>query len=86
MRWFCKILHVIWHCQYYIVWGLKSRHKILERVIVSRITEMFYVFCSKNGYKIKEFKNQSVGGNHIHLIIMIPHKASILLLMGGTER
>ncbi len=40
---FEKLTHVLWHCQYHIVWVLKSRYRVLTRDIAREVHDCIRV-------------------------------------------
>ena len=76
---FKKISHVIWHCQYHIVWVPKYRYRILKKAVAQEVYNCIQVFA---GHKRCEIVELNVQQDHIHLLIMVPPKLSISDLMG----
>jgi len=71
---FNKLSHVIWHCQYHIVWVPIYRHSILIGVISEELQECLYVCSGKSGCIIEVVNVQK---DHILLIVMVSSKVSI---------
>ena len=76
---FKKISHVIWHCQYHIIWVPKYRYRILNGKIKEELKKCFYVCAEKSGCIISEL---SIQDDHIHMIVIIPPKQSVSQIMG----
>ncbi len=76
---FRKISHVIWHCQYHIVWTPKFRYRILKGLVKNELEKILYLNCKKNECEIQELNIQE---DHVHLIAMVPPKVAISDLMG----
>ena len=76
---FQKLLHVIWHCQYHIVWVPKYRYKVLKGKIGEEIRKTIIVQSERLGCEIVELNVQV---DHVHLLIKVPPKVSISALMG----
>ena len=76
---FQKLSHVIWHCQYHIVWVPKDRYKVLKGKIVEEVRKTIIVQSERLGCEIVELNVQV---DHVHLLIKIPPKVSISSLMG----
>ena len=76
---FQKLSHVIWHCQYHIVWVPKYRYKVLKGKIGEEVRKTIIVQPERLGCEIVELNVQV---NHVHLLIKVPPKVSISALMG----
>lgn len=74
-----KLSHVVYKCEYHIVWVPKSRFRILEGEIKKLIEEDIKMLCE---WKRCEVQEMSVQKDHIHLVVSIPPKVSISELMG----
>ena len=74
-----KLSHVIYKCEYHIVWVPKYRFRILEGDIKKLIEEDIKMLCE---WKKCEVQEMSVQNDHIHLIVSIPPKVSISDMMG----
>ena len=79
---FKKLSHVIWYCQYHIVWTPKYRYRVLEKAVGQEVYNCIQVFA---GYKGCEIVELNVQQDHIHLLIMVPPKVSISELMGTLK-
>jgi putative transposase len=76
---FQKLSHVIWHCQYHIVWVPKYRYKVLKGKIGEEVRKTIIVQSERLGCEIVELNVQV---DHVHLLIKVPPKVSISALMG----
>lgn len=76
---FQKLSHVIWHCQYHIVWVPKYRYKVLKGKIGEEVRKTIIVQSERLGCEIVELNVQV---DHVHLLIKVPPKVSISSLMG----
>ena len=76
---FQKLSHVIWHCQYHIVWVPKYRYKVLKGKIGEEVRKTIIVQSERLGCEIVELNVQV---DHIHLLIKVPPKVCISALMG----
>ena len=76
---FQKLSHVIWHCQYHIVWVPKYRYKVLKGKIGEEVRKTIIVQSERLGCEIVELNVQV---DHVHLLIEVPPKVSISALMG----
>lgn len=79
---FYKLSHVIWHCQYHIVWVPKYRYRILQGPVGQEVHNCIQVFSDYKGCEIVEVNVQD---DHVHLICMMPPKVSISELMGSLK-
>lgn len=74
-----KLSHVVFKCDYHIVWTPKYRYRVLfgeVRELVERDIEML---CQ---WKEVEVLEKNVQADHIHLVCSIPPKLSVSKLMG----
>ena len=76
---FKKLSHVIYRCDYHIVWTPKYRFRILEGMIKEQVREDIEMLLEWLGCEKKELNIQI---DHIHLIISVPPKVSISRVMG----
>ncbi len=76
---FKKLAHVVWHCQYHIVWIPKYRYKVLKGKIGEEVRKTIIIQSERLGCDIVELNIQS---DHVHLLIKVPPKISISSLMG----
>ena len=76
---FGKLAHVIWHCQYHLVWVPKYRYRVLKDGVKTEVERCIRLFCGQTKVKIVELNIQP---DHIHLIVMIPPKVSVSEMMG----
>ncbi len=74
-----KLSHVVYKCDYHIVWAPKYRFRILTGQIKTLIEEDIRMLCEWKGCVIEEMNVQT---NHIHLVVSIPPKVSVSTLMG----
>ena len=79
---FRKISHVLWHCQYHLVWVPKYRYKILQNDVGKEVYNCIQIFA---GHKSCEIIELNVQKDHIHLILMVPPKVSISEVMGTLK-
>jgi len=76
---FRKTSHVLWHCQYHIVWVPKYRFRVLTGPVAQEVYECIQVFCGQLGTEVIEVNVQP---DHVHLLVMNPPKVSLSTLMG----
>jgi len=79
---FEKLSHVLWHCQYHIVWTPKYRYRILKGTLNKEIDNCINIFSGQLGCKVVEL---NIKADHIHLITKVPPKVSISQLMGTLK-
>ncbi|MBT4132401.1 MAG: IS200/IS605 family transposase [Candidatus Marinimicrobia bacterium] len=79
---FEKLSHVIWHCQYHIVWVPKYRYRVLQGRIKEEVRKTLIIQSERLGCEIVEMNIQD---DHIHLLIKVPPKVSISNLMGTLK-
>ena len=76
---FGKLAHVIWHCQYHLVWVPKYRYRILKGEVKAEVERCIRLFCGQKKVTIVELNIQL---DHIHLLAKIPPKVSVSEMMG----
>ena len=79
---FQKIAHVIWHCQFHIVFVPKYRYRVLTgeegKFVYGRImTHVERLKC--------QVVELNVQPDHVHLLVKVPPKISISRLMGTVK-
>ena len=74
-----KLSHVIYKCEYHIVWVPKYRFRILKGQVKQLIEEDIRMLCE---WKKCEIQEMSVQIDHIHIVLSIPPKVSVSQLMG----
>ncbi len=79
---FKKLSHVIWHCQYHIVWVPKYRYRVLKGPVAEEVFCCIQVFCGQLGCEVVEVNVQP---DHVHLLVKIPPKVSISDFMGTVK-
>ncbi len=79
---FKKLSHVIWHCQYHIVWVPKYRYRVLKGPVAEEVYTCIHVFCGQLGCEVVEVNVQP---DHVHLLVKIPPKVSISEFMGTVK-
>ena len=76
---FRRLSHTLWHCQYHVVWVAKYRFRILTGAVKEAAEVGIQTICGYAGCEVLELDVQP---NHVHLVVMIPPKASISDLLG----
>lgn len=74
-----KLSHVVYKCDYHIVWVPKYRFRILKGQVKELIESDIKMLCEWKGCEIEEMNVQI---DHIHLVVSIPPKVSVSQLMG----
>ena len=74
-----KLSHVVYKCEYHIVWVPKYRFRILTGDIKKLIEEDIRMLCE---WKQCEIQEMSVQKDHVHIVLSIPPKVSISQMMG----
>jgi putative transposase len=74
-----KLSHVIYKCDYHIVWVPKYRFRVLKGQIKTLIESDIRMLYE---WKKCELEEMTVQIDHIHLVISIPPKVSVSELMG----
>jgi putative transposase len=44
---FVRASHVIWHCQYHVVWVPKYRYRVLQGPVGKEVYKCLMVFCQQ---------------------------------------
>ena len=76
---FKKLSHVIWHCQFHIIWVPKYRYRVLNGKIGEEVRKNIIIQSERLSCEIVEL---SVQNDHVHLMIKVPPKIAISKLMG----
>ena len=76
---FEKLAHVLWHCQYHIVWVPKYRYRVLTGRIGDEVKRSISQQVARLGCRLVELNIQK---DHIHLLAKVPPKVSISHFMG----
>jgi len=79
---FSKLSHVLWHCQYHIVWVPKYRYRVLKDRVAFELNKSIRVYSERMGCEIVELNVQA---DHVHLLVKVPPKVSISKLMGTVK-
>ena len=62
---FMKLTHVLWHCQYHLVWVPKDRYRILKGEIGGEVHNRVQVICSQLGCLVVDLNVQV---DHVHSV------------------
>ena len=77
-----KLSHVVYKCDYHIVWTPKYRYRVLFGEVKSLIEKDVRMLCEWKGVEIMELNVQI---DHIHVVCSIPPKVSVSALMGTLK-
>ena len=77
-----KLSHVVYKCDYHIVWVPKYRFRILTGAIKADVESDIGMLCE---WKRCEVEELSVQPDHIHLLVSIPPKVSVSELVGTLK-
>ena len=79
---FQKLAHVLWHCQYHVIWVPKYRYRVLKGDVGKEVTTCVQSFCQWLKCEVVELNVQL---DHVHLIAKVPPKVSISDFMGTVK-
>lgn len=74
-----KLNHVIYRCDYHIVWTPKYRFKILEGLVKELLEKDINMLLGWKGCEMEELNVQL---DHVHLVLSMPPKLPISQMMG----
>ena len=74
-----KLTHVVYQCDYHIVWVTKYRYRVLKGLVKEQIERDIRTLSEWKDVEIKEL---SVQADHIHIVCSIPPKIAISDFMG----
>ncbi|MEP1258761.1 IS200/IS605 family transposase [Algoriphagus sp.] len=77
-----KSSHVVFKCDYHIVWVPKYRFRILKGAIKEIVEKDIRMLCEWKGCLVEELNVQD---DHVHLLVSVPPKISISQLMGTLK-
>ncbi|MEM6298092.1 MAG: IS200/IS605 family transposase [Bacteroidota bacterium] len=77
-----KQSHVIYKCDYHIVWVPKYRFRVLKGAIKDLVARDIRLLCEWKQCDIAELNIQE---DHVHLLVSVPPKLSISKLMGTLK-
>lgn len=77
-----KLSHVVYKCDYHIVWVPKYRFRILKGAIKELVEHDIRSLCQWKECIVDEL---NVRDDHIHLLVSVPPKVSISKLMGTLK-
>ena len=74
-----SLSHTTWECKYHLVFAPKYRRQIIYGRLKSDIGRILRELCERKGIEIIEAECYS---DHIHMLVRIPQKYSVLEIMG----
>lgn len=74
-----KLSHVVYKCDYHIVWVPKYRYRILKGEVKDHMEKDIRMLCE---WKKAEVIELNIQEDHIHLVVSIPPKVSVSEMMG----
>ncbi len=77
-----KLSHVVYKCDYHIVWVPKYRFRILKDGVKDLLDKDIRSLCEWKGCEVEELNVQE---DHVHLMVSIPPKVSVSVLMGTVK-
>ena len=77
-----KLSHVVYKCDYHIVWVPKYRLRILKGDIKELVDHDIRMLCEWKDCEVEELNVQE---DHVHLLVSVPPKVSISKLMGTLK-
>lgn len=79
-----KASHVVYKCDYHIVWVPKYRFRILKGAIKELVEQDIKTLCDRIAERWKGciIEELNVQEDHVHLLVSVPPKVSISQLMG----
>ena len=79
---FQKLSHVLWYCQYHIVFVPKYRYRVLTGDVGKYVYKNIHTQTERAGCEIVELNVQP---DHVHLLVKVPPKISISSLVGKVK-
>jgi len=77
-----KQSHVVYKCDYHIVWVPKYRFRVLSGAIKELLNHDIRMLCEWKDSVVEELNVQL---DHVHLVVSVPPKVSISTLMGTLK-
>ena len=77
-----KLTHVVYKCDYHIVFVPKYRFRVLTGAIKEQMEQDIRKICEWKSVEIEEMNLQS---DHVHMVVSIPPKISISEFMGTLK-
>ncbi len=77
-----KLSHVVYKCDYHIVWTPKYRYRVLFGEVKSLVENDIGMLCERKSVEVIEL---NVRIDHVHVMVSIPPKISVSILMGTLK-
>ena len=77
-----KLSHVVYKCDYHIVWTPKYRFRVLFGAVKELVEHDIKMLCE---WKSSEVIEMNVQIDHVHIVVSIPPKVSVSVLMGTLK-
>ncbi len=77
-----KLSHVVYKCDYHIVWTPKYRYRVLFGEVKSLVENDTRMLCERKSVEVIEL---NVRIDHVHVMVSIPPKVSVSTLMGTLK-
>lgn len=77
-----KLSHVVYKCDYHIVWTPKYRFRVLFGEVKQLVEHDMKMLCEWKGCEVIELNVQV---DHVHAVVSIPPKVSVSELMGTLK-
>ncbi len=77
-----KLSHVVYKCDYHIVWTPKYRYRVLFGEVKSLVENDIRMLCERKRVEVIELNVQI---DHVHVVVSIPPKVSVSVLMGTLK-
>lgn len=74
-----SLSHTTWECKYHLVFAPKYRRQVIYGQIKADVAEILSMLCKRKGIEIIEAECCK---DHIHMLVRIPPKYSVLEIMG----
>ncbi len=74
-----KLTHVVYKCDYHVVFTPKYRYRILTGELAASVEQDLRQICS---WKEVEIDEMSVQVDHVHMVVSIPPRLSVSDFMG----
>ncbi len=79
---FQKASHVLWCCQYHIVWTPRYRFRILRNNVGKEVYKQIRISSEQPGIEVVELNVQI---DHVHLLVKVPPRLSISHVIGHVK-
>ena len=77
-----KQSHVVWKCDYHIVWTPKYRFRVMTGLVKDLVEQDIRMLSEWKGCAVIELNVQA---DHVHLVVSIPPKVAVSELMGTLK-